>query len=221
MAESKKQRSKSNAKTLKPTPIAPAAEPKRISDEGPVTGPRKLTDLQSIICDLAGDLIIRGGQPEDVDQLLTAVSRHSSRRMFPTIEPSDPNRVPESVASLRECLAKLWPQVDDATLEPPDSIGKTLSEQMRADLRSQLAYKFNEFVWNARWHELHLMDDVLNEFVSCSAGPINDDAECFLARAFMNQIGQGETTYVKVPEKHIKLIEEYVALLNRAEQEAA
>jgi len=196
--------------------------PQEISVPAQADAPkRELTDLQSMICDLASDLIIRGGQPEDVDQILLTVSRHASRRMFPTIDhdtiTNDEAGMRGNIAGWRKRLARLWPKAEDATLEIELTIEKTLSEQMRMDLRSQLASHFNEFVWRARWHELHLMRDVLNEFATISMGPTNDEAECILAAAFMNQIGQGETTYVKVPKEHIKLVEEYAKLLDRVE----
>jgi hypothetical protein len=189
----------------KKTPMPKSKKhPQEISVPAQADAPkRELTDLQSMICDLASDLIIRGGQPEDVDQILLTVSRHASRRMFPTI---DHDTITNDEAGMRGNIAGWRKRIE-----------KTLSEQMRMDLRSQLASHFNEFVWRARWHELHLMRDVLNEFATISMGPTNDEAECILAAAFMNQIGQGETTYVKVPKEHIKLVEEYAKLLDRVE----
>lgn len=108
-------------------------------------------------------------------------------------------------------LAREWPE----DMPEKRDLKDTPSQAVRAQVRSQLREDFARFLDNARMHELHLLQNVLMLFSSSTGGALSEDAESVLAEVFMNEMGRDQT-YVKVPRRHLGMVEEYVALLNGA-----
>jgi hypothetical protein len=208
MSASKKQKNGAAAATV-------SKQPHPISAHVAPTPNRELTDFQMIILDLAGDMILNGTNLDDLKELLHAVAQHVWRRRFPNTEGfSDECKYAERIAEewpLR--LTRHWPEeIEEPTGPPP----KTLSEMMRRALRDELQDYFRSFLATARMHELYLLKEVLEDAETRAGMSESEEVESRLAAAFMYQI-DNNVTYIKVPAARIKLVEEYVALLDRAE----
>ena len=90
---------------------------------------------------------------------------------------------------------------------------KTVSEMARANVRRSLEGRFEEFLGNARVHELYLLDNILVDFGSRNGGPEAESAESPLAEAFMLAL-DSDDTYVKVPRDCVDLVEEFLETLD-------
>lgn len=193
------------------TPPAPAATP----EAKPATV-REPNDFQLMCCNLVADLIMNGGRRRDVEYLIRAIDGHQTYLRHYDLPSDDRDLSQTAVDNYFESLSRLWPKRQDKANPAPN----TVSEQVRANLRDNLMDSINDFMANARMHELYLLHNVLMSFESQNTGSFSEEAESILASAFMYEI-DGNKTYVKVPRKYIDLIEQYVRLLSGEKCEAA
>jgi hypothetical protein len=189
----------------KPTPITvPLAEPRR-----------ELTDFQMIILDLAGDMILNGTNMDDLKELVHAVARHGWHRRWPDTDGfTEDTAYGKSVSEKWPLkLSRHWPEKTEQPSGPPPV---TLSDMVRKNLRDNVRRLFNEFMQTARMSDLYLMAEVLQQYEGTGGHWDEDGCESPLAEAFMAQIGEWNR-YIKVPRKIMPLVEQYIALLDRAE----
>jgi hypothetical protein len=90
---------------------------------------------------------------------------------------------------------------------------KTASEMARANVRTSLRRRFEDFLGSARLHDLYLLNNVLGDFDSCNLGPETAAAESHLAEAFMQSLDR-DHTYVKVPRDCVHLVEDFLETLD-------
>jgi hypothetical protein len=96
---------------------------------------------------------------------------------------------------------------------PPSNQTKTASEMARACLLRHLQGHFEDFLSEAKLHELYLLDSVLMDFGSGNSGPDSTAAESPLADVFMLAL-DSDDTYVKVPRDRIALVEDFLETLD-------
>ena len=206
-------RSRSAAAPKPPTPAtSPAtAQPTRAAVPG-----AELTEFQQLVCNLAGDLIINGGRKPDVENLIKATMSHSLHLRLPwhkNDEWAEESAIDRDLPDWFQRISRHWPEKSKAA---KSELPETVSEMIRANLRGDLRMRFEEFLGDARMHELYLLCNVFLSFESRTRGADNDAAESLLAEAFMYEIASNNR-YVEVQREHVEMVEQYVALLDKAE----
>jgi hypothetical protein len=204
---------KTTAKT-KTKPAAPNAEPK------PVAELPKLSQLQEFLCDTLGDLILRGGHPDDIHDVLMDAAYHHERKHFPRFSVECDKQYEDRlkkqadlhVAEWTDRLAKEWPEPQEAGGETPEPTG--VVQRIRALVNDNLEERFRDFMLEATPEEKRLLLGVFQNFDGTSNGRAdNERPELLLATAFMDEIGADER-YIKLPNERIKdLVVRYVELL--------
>ncbi len=198
---------KSTAKSPTPKTLPPEPRAK------PETFKRELTDFQLLVCDLAGDIILNGGHQDDVHNLIFAAMGHSYRLRFGMSKGSPDEYLGNLHQDWIQKISRHWPEERP---EPKEEKPKTVSEMVRTHLRDGLRSNFEWFLGSARMHELYLLWAVLQNFEGVTHGPESERAESVLALAFAYEI-DSDSTYVKVSRDRVKLVEQYVGLLEAAE----
>lgn len=176
---------------------------KRKATPAPLKPPRTLTDFQEHVCNCCADLVLNGGDEDDVSNLLRAVIGHSLHLRWPGYDTC--HRSAEDVPDWRKRLARYWPK----KIEPDHELPKTVTEMLRANLRGALGDKFTSFLARARMHEIYLLNDVLGNFESEGSDPLDKNAESMLARAFLQEL-RTDYSYLKVPDDHVEAVEEFL-----------
>ncbi len=200
------------ARTMSRRASAPKSETTQPSKPSQVPE-RELTELQQYACSLAGDLITRGGDEDNVDDLLRALTGHMVNGFLGRPDPD----LSKLVEGWRRQLTRFWPEPAGPKTAQP--LPLTVSEKMLFTLRERLEDRFKDFMGTARAHEMLVLVNIFETRYSCSRGPDSSDAESPLAEAFMNELGV-DHTLVKVQRGHVKQVEEFVALLNEADPPA-
>jgi hypothetical protein len=102
-----------------------------------------LTEFQEELCDLCGDIMLRGAHPDDTRKFLSALLAHDYRRRFPNYpldgkerEEHTQKRANDPLPHWQQHLAKLWPETPAAKIEP--DIERSVSEQIRSTARDDL-----------------------------------------------------------------------------------
>ena len=172
--------------------------------------PPQLTDFQENVCDLCADLILNGGDEDDVSSLLRAVISHGVHRRFPGYNSC--HRVEQDLPDFRKRLARYWPE----KIEPEHELPKTVTEMLRANLRGSLESNFADFMARARMQEIYLLNEVFINFASEGSDVLDEDAESMLARAFLYEL-QTDYSYLKVPDDHVEAVEEFLKHIDEAQ----
>jgi len=94
---------------------------------------------------------------------------------------------------------------------------KTASETARGCLLRNLKSHFEEFLIEAKLHDLYLLDSILMDFASINRGPDSKAAESPLAEAFMLAL-DSDDTYVKVPSDNVETVEKFLVMLDDSPQ---
>jgi len=175
----------------------------------PTRDPQALTDFQESVCELCADMILRGGDEEDVSGLLRSVIGHSLHRRCAEADPS--RNIAHFLPRWRKRLARYWPK----EREPEHALPKTVTEMVRANLRRKLEDNFSSFLARARMHELYLMNEVLEKFESEGSHIGDESAESMLARAFLYELVT-DYSYLKVPDDHVEAVEEFLKHIDEA-----
>jgi hypothetical protein len=191
------------AKTATTTPAA-APETKT------ALPPRELTDVQALVCDLIGDMVLNGANHEDLDQVLAAAVRHSIRHSWPGDAAEMVDKHADGIAGRYATeIIKRWPE----PLPPfEEKVPVTYSDRLRRGFRASLQDWFRDFLANATAAEVHLMAEVMCYWRSISYGPISHDAEIALAQA-MGYFLDHNTTLFRAPRTHAELIEKFIQAL--------
>src|ERR1700676_181778 len=168
-----------------------------------------LTDFQEHVCNLCADMILNGGDEDDVSNLLRAVIGHGLHLRRP--EYNACHRIEQDLTDFRKRLARYWPK----KIEPEHELPKTVTEMLRANLRGSLERNFGDFVARARMHEIYLLNDVLVNFDSEGSCIGDESAESMLARAFLREL-KTDYSYLKVPDDHVEAVEEFLKTLDEA-----
>lgn len=169
---------------------------------------RPLTDFQEIVCNLAADLILRGGAAVNVTNLLRATIGHSLHLRYPDFDALTEQHIAKSLPEWRQRISRHWPEQKDQQRTAPE----TITEMLRENLRGNLERLFGEFLARARMHELYLMRDVLGNFESDGGGVDITNGESVLARAFTDELSS-DHSYVKVPIDHLEAVEDFLEKL--------
>ncbi|MGI8746556.1 MAG: hypothetical protein ACR2NN_29065 [Bryobacteraceae bacterium] len=167
-----------------------------------------LTETQQTVCDIAADLIINGGDEDDVHQLLWGILGHNFRRQFPGW-PSDPaerdKKAEDHILALKPrwyaALAKQWPEPIARRKRP---IPNTVAEMARDNARRRLERLFYEdYVGGAPTEDVYLLQEILEDAYGSGMS---------LPDAFAYEIG-ADDTWVKVPREHVKRVEQFIKLV--------
>jgi hypothetical protein len=169
-----------------------------------------LTDFQETVCNLAADLILRGGMDEDVANLLRATIGHSLHLQWPRFDAFKADHIANDLPEWQQRIARHWPEKKD----PQDALPTTVTEMLRANLRGKLEELFVRFLAKSRMHELYLMNAVLENFDGNARGPDITNAESVLAEALMSELSSDDS-YLKVPSEHIEAVEDLLEKLTR------
>lgn len=171
-----------------------------------------LTPFQEQVCDLAGDMILHGGDRKDVKSLLKALAAHHERRRLgdtPSRQQDISSTVERSVAVWERRLARTWPEVaEGGEADTAPLATQTASALLRSTVRDDLKESFGDFLANGTPEELRLLRDILRSHESLR-GRLDSVA---LAEAFSDQIGQSNG-YIRVQAGHQGLVRRYVELL--------
>ncbi|MGI8745979.1 MAG: hypothetical protein ACR2NN_26045 [Bryobacteraceae bacterium] len=189
---------------------APKAKPKTITVvKKPQSVPgRELTETQQTACDLAADLIINGGDEDDVHQLLWGILGHNFRRRFPGW-PSDPaerdKKAEDHILALKgRWYAKLAKQWSEPIARRKRPIPNTVGEMARDNARRRLERVFYEdYVGGAPTEDVYLLQEILEDAYGSGKS---------LPDAFAYKIG-ADHTWVKVPDEHVKRVEQFIELV--------
>ncbi len=178
----------------------------------------ELTDFQQLVCNLAADLIINGGEEQDLEKFLEGIFGHMMHPQFRGDEWWKDRYEDEKLPEWKQRLMRYWPEA--ASPRTVENAPKTVSDMARENLRDRLRSRCREFRHKARMHELYLLDSVLDTFEATTGGADNPDAESILATAFIYEL-DSDHAYVKVQRDHLKMVEQYVKLLNEADPEVS
>jgi len=201
----------SSTRTTKPTPAqitSAAPKPKRTLSPAPH---RELTPIQAEIAAEMAGMILHGGHRDDVELVLRGLMQHQYRRKFfngdrdPALEVKQTEEFAERFwANWFTGLAQNWPPPKSRNQH--ESVSASAPMQMfHANMRGELMRLFNEFISDAENPEsVWFLKEVFG-FV---------DSGYALADAFAYVI-DNDATYVSVPPKHVKLVNEYIQLLDR------
>lgn len=195
------------------TPTKPAA-----------SKPPTLAPIQELLCELAGDLIVRGGNREESENLARVLLRHQFRTSMPGEDALDDSTESSmraweySEKWLPDWLAKWYTVL--AKTAAPDPAGPTaresVSERIRANFRSQLSGLMEEFVTEASPEELGFMIEVFEEWDSAHLVFSHGDAvqEIYIAEACSRALGEHEkdSIFVKVPERLMPAVQRLARL---------
>jgi hypothetical protein len=190
-----------HASKPKPTPAQSTTEPKPAASAVPQ---RELTELQVRFCDLASDLLMNGGTHSDADLMVWALLHHEHLRQFPDW-PADPKerdqeaikQADKRAPELLQKLQRSWPAAGKAIERPKPN---TVTEMAREAMRSRVEAEFREFIGlHADIEGVYFLHEVLTT-ANSSSGSLHD--------AFAYEIA-ADDTYVKVPRRHVELVEKY------------
>lgn len=217
--------------TKKPntTRVSKSTEMPAKSKEAPK---RALTTTQTAFLDLAGDLIVNGGDPEDLQMLVSAVLKHEEMhfqrmrdpRHRDSSSPRDEARRKAAaehverngVKRAAELIAK-WPE---PAVPREDRPATTATEMAREDIRHLLREHFEQFLVRGTPEEQRLLCGVFGYWETSNIGPFERETYCPLVENFMMELGSSDT-FVRVSEKHVERVREFVALLEPCGKEAA
>ncbi len=188
----------------------------------------EITAMQDLLCDLAGDLIMNGGDRQDSEPFLRALARHQWRLRFPNYpidaEQRDKRTGDDEERSFDEWFRKYTAGLPDNPREVSlPEVRKdrvlTITDRIRDNIRQHLAERMAEFLRRASPEDLSLMREVLM-FWGCNGGPLQagyDVQSIVLADAMENEIQRHETdgTYIRVPEEFVPIIIQMVRQVRR------
>ena len=188
---------------------APAAEPKTA-----VAG--ELAPIQEQVADLVGDILLRGGHPDEVDSIIWSAMTHHWR-LFETggclPETSKVSERAEAFArrefeTWKRRLIKSWPDREAQKIEIEPN---TVTEYVRRDVRGALELQFGLFLGNATPEELCFMESVFTDH-NCSSTHQIDAGELEIANSFEREISRG-VRWVRVPHKIRDKVVAFVEML--------
>jgi hypothetical protein len=179
--------------------------PRRAEESAPWR--KNLTPTQERFADLAADLILNGGDDEDVYLFLRAAMRHERRRIFPeTLTGKYRITSPDEFANQHigrefKSLARNWPE-RPAKAEDPKP--RTVKEMISVNVRRQLQDSFEEFMRDAEGlTDIYLLRDVFIDWIS---------GHRELGEAF-SRVLETDQTYIQVPWKLERQVRQFVELL--------
>ena len=205
-------RSTKLASKRKPTPAQiTSAEPKPKTKPAFNPAPhRELTAVQAEIANEMAEIILRGGHKDDVELVLRGLMQHQNRRK----SYNDSKTTAESAEYAEGFadkwwttwftkLAKHWPPPSNHPEQTKQVASSAPAEMVRANMRGELEDLFDEFIRDEESpEEVWLLREILQSVYSGFS----------LAHAFAFVLG-GNSVYVSVPGRHVKLVEEYLQLL--------
>jgi hypothetical protein len=179
---------------------------------------KDLTRTQEEIADIASNILLYGGAQQDVDLILTALARHQYMHLsFAKHAKGDDlaelyQKANEYAKIYRErwyrALCQHWPEKKDERDNKPASLSeRPVTEMVRANIRESLRDRVERLLTDNNGIEaIWLLAEIVNDI---NNGHEPGEAIWFaLDRADM---------YVRVPRKHKKRIEEFVAFLEKEE----
>ena len=184
----------------------------------------KLTQLQEHIFDVLGEMVLHGGNGDEIYNVLWNVSAHHHRTQFPQSPHECDQQFKDRVERFAEKqagewekrLLKSWPESTKAAEPAP----KNVVQQIRATVSERLQEGFADFMLTATPEEKRFLATVLDGRYSLSLRPDMENPELELATAFMEEVGVNER-YVQVPDEEIKeLVVKYIKLLTQGRQAA-
>jgi len=183
--------------------LDPSTSPQK---KEPAQGARKLTEAQDRFAELVGDMLVNGGDREDIILLIHAALRHQLRRMFPD---------ETTLQQAKECawrsqerdyteLARDW-STKRKTADYPDPT--TVKEMIAADIRRRCRSSMDSFLERAEGTvDLYIMHDVLSSWESGH----NELGEAFFQNLATND------SYVRVYWKHEKKVKHFAEMLKES-----
>src|SRR5260370_5668102 len=196
------------------TPTTPAA-----------SKPATLAPIQELLCELAGDLIVRGGNREECENLARVLLRHQFRTGLGVQDESTESAMQawdHSERNLSDWMGKWSKALSKTVRSAPESsaTGESISDRIRANLRSHVYNLMESFAGGATPEELGFMSDVLvnweDKHLLSHGDPVQ---EVYIADAFITSLGEydGASIFVRVPERLLPAVQR----LARLEMETA
>lgn len=192
--------------------LKPKPAPKAVTPIQRAHLQRELTQTQTELSELAADMIGRGGDSRDVQNLICALLSHKWRGMIRVSDSNSQEQQDRQAASYAEQyrwetyleIVRAWPKTRSM---PDGSVSETVRDMVRSNVRHRLTEAFQDFVGGSNSETLveafYLMADVLE---SCNQGDP-------LPEAFIGQIDSSDV-YVRVDYRHQERVEEFAKLLS-------
>ncbi len=192
----------------------PAIEPAKPETEQ-IAPWRTLPEIQQEVAEVASDMIVNGGDQEDVGLLITAVLRHKWRRYMsrrPKSLDDTEKEVDEAALNYAargkqdryKKLARYWPDEQPTTTTTPDKPkATTVVEMVRDNFRKKAREAFEDFMANSGVpEEVHLLGEILE--LAAQGNPLIEAISIEL---------QDAHTYVHVPDKHVARVRDFLKFL--------
>ncbi|MEP7355370.1 MAG: hypothetical protein ABI824_19235 [Acidobacteriota bacterium] len=202
MPRTKKQATTATAPIL----AVPAAKPTR-----------ELTEIQEVLADYCGQMILRGGREKPIENLLIACLGYECREFGNEFQQDEIEKyIDTRIGKWRGQLEASWsakPSSETGEAEPDRS---TISKRIRADAREYLRDELLRFSREATPEEIHLMTTVMSDWSNNQSVPSDNlnRYEIGLGYAFEYTFGEGLDHYIRVPDTHWDLVKEYLKLLD-------
>lgn len=204
------------ATTKTKTPQLEKAPAKGMAKSTPEPWRGALTRDQTELAELAGDIILNGGDTDDVMLVLAGLLRHQYRRKVNVYYENSPS---EDQGAIRYAntwrdgefkkLARYWPEELPSPEDPKPTV---IADMIRVNYRARLRGEFEEFMAKqSGLEDVFVLTDILNTY-NCMHAELGEAFELALERA---------QAYVKVPPKHFKRVEKFIDLLENDVKEAA
>lgn len=176
-----------------------------------------LTPVQAMLADLAGDIIGRRAADSTARQFVGALLQHSWRISVPWADESFLRAQSErDIEDTLRKLARSWPS--NADVEAPAASKETATALVRSTMRARLVSALNEFVNRATPEEGWMLLDMLAAWMSQASH--HDAITSGFAEEMSHALDRAEGQYIRVHPRHEKAVEEFVAQLHRADDEA-
>ncbi len=199
----------------KKTPAAPKAAKPQPETRPETPGPA-LNDFHQNLAELAGDLIMYGGEPAHVDMLLRALIAHQWSRSYslPLVDRYVEERLPAWQKSLEAGRAER-PELP----EVPINDAASWIESMRQNNKARLVGEFSHFLDLASPEEVFFLFEVLERFRHETGSPeeerFRQDAP--LLDCIATSIGAAHN-YIRVPDELAEVVRKQVAVLIEASE---
>lgn len=192
-----------------PAPIAPAA------------AVRPLTNIQELLVDQLGNIILQGGKQDEVELLIQAALLHQWRLRLSAVEILTEEKITVEAYEHASSWAQDWTrqliqswQQSAASSDPDATPDRNITELLREDVRGRLESRFEEFLAAAIPEEIRFLESVLADWDSSSLHSI-DELQLEIANSFEREIGRN-VRYVRVPWKLRDKVISFVELLTKA-----
>jgi hypothetical protein len=198
------------------------ATPER-HEPAPFYDPADLTRTHELIVDAVTEMLSTGGHSEDVDSLLYAAMSHTRRRTSGGL--ADQREVDRIVQEFiktdlddwKHDLVTAWKK--NRRPEMPHVEPHSITERIRANTRENLESDFEDFMQQASPEEMRFLHAVMMDWESRHIAAEAARNEMYLGMAFEYQL-ERQRCYVRVPERMVKQVEQYVNALRAIDDKA-